>query len=492
MTRTLVSRIETACAALMVLMAGEVHAAGVRTPFPVAVRARIDVQILAAQDAGEWSITSRSPGDPSRFMADVTAGNGATGVAYLKGASSWSEADDALGRVQFKAAQGDYLHAFTFADSARAELRLFGDERRFFTGEMGTPVVEDDRAAEFEHRIGGRADAHMNAWRAMYWIAALDDGEERRAHQYASLRFSPAPAFIGIGYVHDNPSAGSNHAIAKAEAAGFFRRATAIVSFEESGNGTGMAFPSGSWSDFGHASYAAAAPDNAATFAELRTRRTRIGENNLFDASYHYGAVGGKYENDLSSLIPGSVTNRAWVDWAHRRYALDARLEAGSVARSGAETSTRRDIDLTTRARTLDNAEWLLRGGALREKFDTREETSGFVHAAYTRELREFMGGIHVLVDGIGEDASASAGAEVRLNWTSTAAVSGRWIVTDRPGGSDALWMRLEFRPTRRAWLTLGYGRESRGDDAYFIEDRDTTPRSGVGNTVTLSVRGDL
>jgi len=295
-----------------------------------------------------------------------------------------------------------------------------------------------------------------------------------------------------VGYLHDNPAAGENHSVAKVEAAGYLRRATAIVSFEESGTGNGAAFPSGSWSDFERGHYAAAAPDNAATFAEVRTRRTRIGENNLFDASYQYGAVGGRYENDLSSLIPASVTNRAWVDWAHRRYALDARLEAGSVVRSGAETSTRRSIDLTTRARTLDNAEWLLRGGASREKLDTREETSGFVHAAYTRELREFMGGIHVLVDGIGEDASASAGAEVRLNWTATSAVSGRWIVTDRPGGSDALWMRLEFRPTRRAWVTLGYGREARGDDAYFIEDRDAMPAAGTGNVVTLSVRGDL
>jgi len=233
-------------------------------------------------------------------------------------------------------------------------------------------------------------------------------------------------------------------------------------------------------------------PDNAATFLELRTHRTRIGENNLFDASYQYGAVGDEYTNDLSPLVPGSVTNRAWVDWAHRRYALDARLAAARVVRSGFEESTRRGIDFTARARTLDNAEWLFRAGAQREELTTGKDSNGFVHAAYTRELREFMGGIHVLVDDIGQDASASAGAELRLNWSSTAAVSGRWIVTDRPGGSDALWMRLEFRPTRRAWVTLGYGRESRGDDPYFIEDRDVMPASNAGNTVTLTVRGDL
>lgn len=487
-----VRRIGLACAVFAALCADNAHAIGVRAPFPVAVRARIDVQLLAGESAGEWTVTSRSPGDESRFMADLTAGNRATGVVYLKGASNWSEADDALGRVQFRAEQGDYLHAFTWADSARAELRLFGDERRFFTGEMGTAVVDDDHAAAFEHRIGGRADAHTRSLRALYWIAALDDGDERRANQYGSIRFSPMPAFVGVGYLHDNPAAGENHSVAKVEAAGYFRHATAIASFEESGTGSGAAFPSGSWTGFDSGHYAAAAPDNAATFVEARTRRTRIGENNLFDASYQYGAVGRDYQNDLSPLIPGSVTNRAWVDWAHRRYALDARLSAGSLVRSSAENSIRRTIDLTARARLVDNSEWLLRGGAAKEELASRDETTGFVHAAYTRELREFMGGIHVLVDDIGEDASASAGAEVRLNWSSTAAVSGRWIVTDRAGGSDALWMRLEFRPTRRAWVTLGYGRESRGDDAYFIEDRDVMPGKDDGNVVTLSVRGDL
>jgi len=477
--------------AVLAFATSAAHALGVRAPFPVAVRARIDMQLLAAETSGEWTITSRSPADPSRFMADLTAGSDKTGVMYLKGASSWRDADDALGRVQFNLEQGDYFHDFTWADSANAALRLFGDERRFFTGEMGTAVVDDDHAAVFEHRLGARADAHMKSLRAMYWIAELDDGDTRRANQYGSLRFAPAPAFISIGYTHDNPEDGENHAVAKAEAAAYFRHATAIASFEQSGTGSGAAFPDGSWSD-SDGGYYAAMPNNAATFVELRTRRTRVGADNLFDASYQYGAVGDEYTNDLSPLVPGTVTNRAWVDWAHRRYALDARLAAARVVRSAFDPSTRRGIDLTTRARLLNNSELLLRAGARREELVTGSESSGFVHGAYSRELREFMGGIHLLVDDIGEDANVAAGAELRLNWSSTAAVSGRWIVSDRLGGSDALWVRLEFRPTRRAWMTLGYGRQNRGDDAYFIEDRDVMPGTGTGNVVTLQVRGDL
>ncbi|HET6462235.1 MAG TPA: hypothetical protein VFH33_00420, partial [Candidatus Krumholzibacteria bacterium] len=245
------------------------------------------------------------------------------------------------------------------------------------------------------------------------------------------------------------------------------------------------------WGDFDDGYYSAM-PNNAATFVELRTRRTRVGQDNLFDASYQYGAVGDEYSNDLSSLVPGTVTNRAWVDWAHRRYALDARLAATRVVRTAFDESTRRLIDLTTRARLVNNSELLFRAGAQREELATGKESSGFVHGAYSRELREFMGGIHLLVDDIGDDTNVAAGAELRLNVSSTAAVSGRWIVTERTGGSDALWMRLEFRPTRRAWVTLGYGRQNRGDDAYFIEDRDVMPGTGTGNVVTLQVRGDL
>lgn len=471
---------------------GASSALGIRSPVPVAVRARLDVRVIASEATGEWMVTSRSPADPSRFMADLTAGNDATGVLYVKGASDWNEADDALGRVAFVAEQGDYLYAFTWSDSSRAQLRFFGDERRFFTHDAGLALVDDDVVDDFEHRLGARADAGVNALRATYWIAGLDDGDDRRTNQYASLRFAPTPVLVGASYLHDAPDTGSNHGVAKGELAGYFRGATAILSFEESATGEGAAFPSGDWDDFESGDYAENAPSNSATFAELRTRRTRIGEDHLFDASYQYASVGADYTNDLSRLIPGSVTSRAWVDWAHRRYALDARLAAYRQEQSASETSTRRGIDLTARARMLDNSEWLVRAGARRDETPLADDTWGFAHAAYTRELREFRGGVHVLVDELGMDPAVAAGADVRMNLGATAAVSGRWIIVDESGASDAYWLRLEFRPTRRAWVTMAYGRETRGDDVYFLEDRDAPPTRSAGNAITLSVRGDL
>ena len=463
---------------------------GIRSPVPIAVRARLDVRVLASEASGEWSVTTRSPADASRFMADLTMGNGKTGVLYLKGASTWAESDDALGRVRFDLEQGDYLYSLSWADSAQADVRLFGDERRFFTHEVGTPVVEEDLAEAFEHRLGGRADAHLEWARATYWVAALDTGDDRRTNQYGSLRFAPRFGYLGLGYVSDDGVTDDSDPIMKAELAAYFRPATAVISFEQSG---GPGADLGDWNDFDDG-YRSAAPANSATFAELRTRRTRLGADHLLDASYQYAFVGANYVNDLSSLIPGSTVNRGWIDWAHARYALDARLGGHYIERASVPSDQRyqRGLDLTTRARLIDNAELLLRGGANRDDTRPTDETRGFVHAAYTRELREFRGGVHALVRDIGHDPTVAAGADIRINWSATGAVSGRWIIVDEAGGSDAFWVRVEYRPTRRSWVTLAYGRETRGDDVYFLEDRDAPPAIDAGNVITLSVRGDL
>jgi hypothetical protein len=473
--------------------ADEALAVGVRSPVPVAVRARLDVHVLADDAGGEWTVTSRAPSDPSRFMADLTAGDERTGTLYLKGVSSWRDADDARGRVAFELDQGDWSRRLALADSIALEARLFGDERRFFTAEMGAPVVEDDEVARFEHRLGARLDASGQRARASYWIAGLDDGEATRLHQLAAARFAARPAFAGVAYVHDDPESGEDHAVAKGELGGFFRRASAVVSYEQSGFGSGAFLPSGSWGDFEGGGYTAAAPDNSATFAELRTRRTRIGGDHLIDASYRYGSVGAEYTNDLSSLRPGTVRHAAWINWAHRRYALDARLSFHDEVRGAFEHAARRGGSLTSRSRLVDNAEILLRGGLEREELETEEaREGGFVHAGYARDLSGFRGGAHVLVDRIGEGTVTSAGAEARVNWNATSAVFVRWIVSDEVSGSESVFVRLEFRPTRRTWVTIAYGRDDRGDDVYFLEDRDAPPPPGAGDVIAFTVRGDL
>jgi hypothetical protein len=187
------------------------------------------------------------------------------------------------------------------------------------------------------------------------------------------------------------------------------------------------------------------------------------------------------------------VVNRAELHAAHRKYALDGRLVFRDEVRSVIESSHQRALEATARAFLRDNSQMLLRAGAERSEFHGSPETSeGFVQAGYGRELQGFMGGVQAMLDGIGEDVSERAGVEARINWNATSALYARWIVADEPGRDNAVYARLEFSPTRRAWVTLGYGWGNVGDGPYMLDDVDAIPGPDAGDVVTITVRGDF
>ncbi|HEU4363917.1 MAG TPA: hypothetical protein VFT13_00475 [Candidatus Krumholzibacteria bacterium] len=469
-------------------------ATGIRSPIPIASRARLDLRVVTAADTAPWSwdAQSRSPLDGSRFMADVTAGDERAGTLYLKGAASWNDADDALGRVAFTVEQGDYLYRRAFAAGALAA-RLFGDERRYFTGEFGTQLMEDDVVERFEHRLGVVVGATHDGFGAGYLASSLDDGIDADHLQRADARFSSAPAHVAVAYQHVNPHSGENHAIAQVEAAGHYRRLSAIVSYAQSGFGSGFFLPSGSFDTARPGSgYSSAAPENAATWAEARLRRFSLDDIRL-DAIYRYEAVGAAWVNDLASARAGSVAHAAGLYAAHSRYALDGRLWWRDEKRSVLEDSRRRTVEATARAFLRDNSQMLLRAVAERREFDGSEESdAGSVQAGYRRDLQRFMGGVHAMLDGIGDDASARAGVEARVNWSATSALYARWIVAGDTDRAEAVYARLEFRPSARTWVTVAYGWSEVGDAPYMLEDRDGLPAHDTRDVVTLTVRGDF
>ncbi len=462
------------------LFAAGADAAGIRPPFPVATRARLDLRVVASSGSTPWpwDAQSRSSLDGSRFMADVTAGDDRSGVAYLKGAANWRDADDAADRVAFSIAQGDYYYRRPRGSGALSA-RVFGDERRYFTGELGTELMEDDVVERFEHRLGVLVDATHGPWGTGYLASSLDEGPDARVLQRASARFSSLHVHAAAAYQHTAPPTGADHAVVQTEAAGHYRRASAVVSFSLSGTDGGLFLPPGSFDTgaFDGTHYLAAAPENSATFAEARVRRIAVGRL-WVDVIHRYQGVGAAYVNDLSSLRPGSVTSSTGLYASHRRHALDARLVFRDESRFVLENSRRRTVEATARAFIIDNSQMLIRAAAERREFHGREESdAGFVQAAYRRELQGFMGGIHAMVDGIGEDAAVKTGVEARVNWSPTSALYARWIVTDRAGRTDALYARFEFRPTARAWVTLAYGWSGIGDSPYVLDDRDDLAR---------------
>jgi hypothetical protein len=457
---------------------------------PVSSRARLNVQ-LTAEEAGapwSWDAQSRSPLDDSRFMIDVTAGDARTGTLYAKGAATWRDAEDADGRVAFAIEQGDYRFR-----GNRAEVRAFGDERRFFTGELGAASMDDDAVERFQHRIGVRADADAGALGGTLLYASLDEGSDTRGLSYARARVATAPVAVSASYQHQDGDA-RDHAIAKGEVAGFWKRATVVASYEQSGFGSGVFLPDGDWDSFGEG-YAGASPENSAAFFEARLARSSIGRAAVLAGVYRYGRVGDAYTNDLASLPAGTELHRLGLYVSHRRYALDGRVVLFDAERSAAGYAgyDERGVAASARAFLNDNSEMNLRGAVVDATRDDGEErTTGSAHAIYRRSLQRFMGGVDALVDEIGADAVTRVGVETRINWSATSALYLRWIASGAVERSDAVYLRLEFRPTARTWVTFAYGRAVVGDGPYLLEDDDALPAVDTEDVFTIVVRGDF
>lgn len=460
---------------------------GVRAPVPMSSRARLDLQIVADEATAPWSwdAQSRSPLDNSRFMIDLTAGEARTGVLYLKGAANWQDADAPDGNVAFEIAEGDYVF-----DWKHVALCAFGDERRFATGDLGASLMIDDDVERFQHRVGVRADGDAGMFGGTLLVAHLDEGSETRLLSYGKAGLLADPVTASVSYQLQDAPDGNDHAVAKGEVTGYWKRASVVASYEQAGFGSGVFLPDGDWGSLGDGGYGAASPDNSATFLEARLARTRVSDAVAFSGVYRYAWAGDAYLNDLASLRPGTELHRLGLYASHRRYALDGRVVFYDAQRFGFEE---RGVAATADAFLRDNSELYLRTTvADGTQADGSVRSAGVVHASYRRSLQRFMGGIDALVDEIGIDAATRVGVETRVNWNSTSAVYLRWMVAGAVERADAVYARFEFRPTARAYVTVAYGRATTGDGPYFLEDRDAFPTVDTEDVITVTVRGDF
>jgi len=488
--RSRVARAALTLVLWLTLLPGRADAVGVRSPFPVALRARIDVRLVADEaSVPSGNLESRSPADASRAMADARVNHGLAGSFYLKGAASWNDTDDASGRVRARIEQGDWSRVWA-GDDTRAQVVVFGDERRFFTGELTAPVMDDETLAQFQHRVGARIDGAVDVVRATVLAAELDEGDRARTLGFAAAGVATRPVSATASLLHQSPDTGDDHAVVKGEAVASWWKTSALVSYRQSGFGNGVFVPGGDWEDGG---YAQASPDNSATTAEVRALRMAVGKSAWFDAAWQYSVTGSAFVDDLAPALAGSERHRAWIGASHRRYALDAHLAFHDLVRHDVSSDERRGAELTTRAWLRDNSELVLRGGVSRLRSAGISDTERFLHASYGRSLSRFSGYVHARVDHAGERTFGSAGTEARVNWNATSALVVRCVVSDRdPARSQSLHARLEFRPTRRTWVTAGYGRAQVGAGPYLLDDTSSLPSADTNNVFTLSVRGDL
>lgn len=460
-------------------------------------RAQMGLEMDEGSTGFPWNDVSRSPLANSRVMLDLAAGTARWGRVYLKGAGTWRNFDSADSNVLFQFEQGDYV----WSHGAPLTLRLFANERRYFTGELSAPLLDDDRIARYDHHGGlrahGRAGAHVS------WTgegALLDDGspDPRRVARLAvGARSRTVQATVSYLSDVQSPDSALDHAILKGEVTAFYRRATVIVAYEQSGFEDHALFvPSGrfDWSHYVGGNFTASMPASGAAFGEARLADIPFRGWGQFDLVTRYRATGPDYVDDLGSSAPGVVDQTSGVFFRHRERALDARVVYHEIVRSRLQSLRVERLEADVRAVLASGYDAFLRGAVgHRQSNGVPRENDNFIHAALARRESRWEAGVHAMVRDIQDGTFTTRYAfDGRVNWTATTAIYGRVVSSGSDGGGDAAYLRLEFRPVDHVFATLGYGRAAIGDGPYLLEDPDIGPTGAAESVYTITVRGDF
>jgi hypothetical protein len=482
---------------VLLLGARAAHGFEVRESWPIDIGGRLQSEVRVDRGSAplSWDFTSRAPTDRTRLMLDLSAGTERYGMLYIKGDGTWHFSEGSAENVPFSFNQGDYLwgrsgETWDFAG------RAFADERRYFTGEHGGVVLFDDRVDQYEDFYGARFDGDVRAFRWSLLGSGLDDGTSgTRGIGYGRAGWEGNHVQVSASYLYDVPARDSlgHHQIAKAEVAGFYKRATAVVSYESS-RIDGVTNDLSGWGDWNGSNYTEAMPANSATFAEFRLAGMPAPSWGRVDFIARYRAVGQAFYNDLGRDRPGAVTSRAGLYLEHRKQAINGRLV---YRRDRVEVPGGQDREwMEGSVRTLftNNVDAFVRGAFGRRRDAVEDDRNqGFLHGGFRRNLRKFTGGLYAMgLRGAGGNLSLRYGAEMRVNISASSAFYGRLIQNQAAASNDAIYMRFEFRPVLHIFAVFSYGRDWIGDDPYLLEDRDITGSGSADNVYTISVRGDF
>jgi len=482
---------------LLLLGAQAAHGFELRESWPIDIGGRFESEVRVDRGSAPlaWDFSSRAPTDRTRLMLDLSAGTERYGMLYLKGDGTWRFSEGAAENVPFSFAQGDYLWGRT-GEGWRFDGRAFANERRYFTGEHGGVLLFDDRVDRYDTYSGVRLDGDVRAFRWALLGSGLDDGADgTRGIGYGRAGWEGHHVQVSASYLYDSPARDSldNHQIVKGELAGFYRRATAVVSYETS-SFEGVTDDRFRWDDWAGNNYAEVMPTNSATFGEFRLTDLPAPSWGRIDFIARYRAVGAAFYNDLGRDRPGAVSSRAGLYLEHRRTAVNGRLVYRRERLDSVGGEGREWVEGSARALFTNNVDTFVRG-ALGSRSDGLEgkRNEGFLHAGFRRNLRKFTGGLYGMgLHTEGAGTSLRWGAEMRVNISASTAFYGRLINNEAAASNDAVYVRFEFRPVMHVFAVFSYGRDWIGDDPFLLEDRDITASGPADNVYTVSVRGDF
>jgi hypothetical protein len=480
-----------------VSIAGVAHAFEVRDTWPLQLGGRVLSQVKVDRGSSPyaWDFTSRSLADRTRLMLYLRAGEERYGTLWLKGIGVWSLSQGDVERVPFEFRQGDYFWERA-KETWHFQGRAFVNERRYFTGEHGGVIMYDDNLEHYETFGGVRLDGRTGEFRATAIGSGLEDGAgATRGIGYGRAGWEGGHVQVSGSYLYDGPARDSldAHHVTKAEVSGFFRGATAIVSYETSSFGD-VADASYDWSSWNGSNTSEALPDNAAAFAGLRISGLPAPSWATLDLIARYRAVGSEFYNDLGRDLPGLVNSRVGLYLAHRRTAVNARLMYRRADMRLPGGSDREWVEGSLRGIFTNNVDAFLRG-AVAKIDDPVEGTGneGYVHAGFRRNLRKFTGGLYAMgLRGAGGVTSTRWGAEMRVNISAGTAFYARLVDNEAAASNDGVFVRIEYRPVLHVFAVFSYGRNWIGDGPYMLEDRDITESGAADNVYSVSVRGDF
>jgi hypothetical protein len=464
------------------------------------VGGRLDygVEVERASSPYPWNYSSRAVNDRSRLMLDLYAGRETYGKLYLKGQALWAAPRLDLGDIRFEFEQGDYYWRRE-RGMQNYHLRLFANERRYFIGDITTPLLDDDLVTLSRDQYGLRHDGAAGdfGWTALG--AVLDERwSEARKFYYLRAGWFGNIVQASASYLHDTPAADTlqNHAVVKGEVSAAYRYLGAALSYEQSGfENSAFFIPSGDNDGQGpYPDNGSSMPDAGAVFAEVRLRKVPVKNTGLWSLVLGYRSLGDAYVNDLGTLRRGQQEGSAALYYNAKNVAIDGSLEYRRWRRTRADDMETERLSAMARGILANGMEVILRGAYAKTDDELGYRTKDdFVHAVVRRHGRKIRSGLHAMLRNVADGPMTELfGIDARFNFTATVSLYGRLIAGERVTGSDAVYWRLEVWPADYIFATFGYGRHYIGDDPFLLEDPDIGRRGESEGVWFITVRGDF
>jgi|GEM_PF-2691290 len=444
-----------------------------------------------------WNTTAQSSDDRTRLMLDLFVGS-RYGTLYVKGSSEWSATRPSDIRKRFLFDQGDYLWSQEF-HTLDYSLRLFANERRFFTHDAIAPLLSDDLAGEGQDNLGARLDAAISddVGVTVLYSALGEKISESRAITYLRTAYSSRLAIVSASYLLDDLGALTDHsrAVLKAETSASYKKAYVVLSYQQSDvQSDKLFFPGGRflWEDYKFDDFSKILPAGAAVFAEARLSAMGVKVGHL-RAVYRYTVIGRRFFDDLGLRQPAQVSQTVRVYFLGNGVDLNSRLEYSHVARAYFENE---DVDRwrgSVWGTFRNGLDFWIRANIIADVDPMFGEVGDFVHVGLRRQIKQIYSGAHIMFKDLDSIFSAT-----RLAWDAKLALSPNWgfycrfVLSDQFDVGQMLYTRLSYQPSDRIFLALGYGRSAIGDGPYLLEDQDIE-LSRFGSAIyTISVRGDF